>query len=102
MIALEDLYRKIDEETAACVERKRNQPFFRFAWIRSRQSFEPQCRGEVTARYQDQITAAQQNRYDQEATAYEAINNPLPIDPQIVQIITIALIIVLAIAWVLA
>lgn len=101
-LALEDIYRKIDEDTAACVEGKRNQPFFRFAWIRSRQSYEPACRKEITAQYQADLTAAQEQRNAQEQEAFEAFSNGQGIDPDVIKIIIVALIVVLAIAWLLA
>lgn len=101
-IALEDIYRKIDEETAGCVERKKNQPFFKFAWVRSRQSYEPACRKEVTATYQDELTAAQELRHQQEQEAFETFGNSQGLDPDVIKIIIVAFLVVLAIAWMLA
>lgn len=101
-IALEDIYRKIDEKTAECVERKRNQKFFKFAWLRSRQSYEPGCRSEVIAQFQNELTAAQEERYEQEKAAWGTFEDNQGLDPDIVKIIIVALLVVLAIAWLLS
>ncbi len=103
-IALEDIYRKIDEETAQCVERKRNQPFFKFAWMRSRQSYEPGCRSEVSAQYQQQITEAQQIKYQQEQELFNAASNELMggDNNKIFTIIIVVLVALIVIAWILS
>lgn len=103
-LAVEDIYRIIDEKTALCVEQKRNRPFFQFAWLRSRQSFEPGCRSQVTAQYQQQLTEAQQARYEQETALFNAANEELQggDNNRIITIIIIVLIAMIIIAWILS
>lgn len=74
-MTFEDIQYKIDQETALCVEQKRNQPFFQFAWMRSRRSFEPGCRTEVTRKYQSDLNAAQQQQADREQLAWDVFED---------------------------
>lgn len=100
---LTDIEAKIATEAEACAYQKKKSKFLGGLFVPKRQLV-PQCEMEARARYADELAAAQNEAYGWEAQTMDAFNREAAegVDPQVIQIIIVALLIVLAIAWILA
>lgn len=100
--SITDIEAQIEHETQLCISEKKNRPFFQFAWMRSRRSFEAGCRDAALNKHAGELAAARQRETDFEDAVRAEFQDEADQDyQQIIKLISIIMVFVIVLAWVI-